>query len=172
MCDNEPVEIVSYDPVWPELFEREKVKLLNVLGESVQIEHIGSTSVVGLCAKPIIDIMIGLRNLSGVWKYIDSIMCLGYTYVPEYEKLMPERRYFRKKGFHIHMVEKESPFWKSHIFFRDFLRKHPETAKEYCELKKKLAKKYRNEREKYTDAKGPFIQNILKNLSGIGGKNK
>ena len=160
------VTIAEYSPVWRELFEREKKLLKTVLGETVgSIEHVGSTSIVGLAAKPIIDIMIGLHDFSVTDKLVPEIETLGYKYVPEYEDVMPHRRYFKKKAgetstHHIHMVEIGSEFWQRHLLFRDFLRANPSVAAEYAALKKKLAKLEWDDKNEYTDAKTAFIKNI------------
>jgi GrpB-like predicted nucleotidyltransferase (UPF0157 family) len=95
------------------------------------------------------------------------LQSIGYIYVPEYEQDMPDRRYFYKgrkveDDFHLHMVEAESPFWKRHFAFRDYMRKHPEDVKEYELLKLILAKKFGEDRNGYTDAKTEFITRIEK----------
>ena len=91
---------------------------------------------------------------------------MEYEYVPEFEDEFPERRYFRKtmngKRIHqIHIVEIGTDFWNRHLAFRDYLRTHPESAKEYSDLKKELAKQFENDREGYTNAKTIFIENVL-----------
>ena len=160
------VTIAEYSPVWRALFEREKRLLAAAIGESVGIiEHIGSTSVVGLAAKTIIDIMIGLRDFSAANKLVPTIEALGYAYVPEYEDVMPERRYFKKRTdgvstHHLHMVELGSEFWQRHLLFRDFLRAHPGVAAEYAALKRRLAQLEWTDKNDYTDAKTAFIRNI------------
>ncbi len=159
---DKPVVIADYDPEWPGTFRNEKKILEETLGENaLAIEHIGSTSVEGLAAKPIIDILIGVKSLDEAQICIDRIVKLGYVYHPEYENELPDRRYFDKPGFHIHMAEKDGNFWKKHVFFRDYLGAHPETKREYEDLKKKLSVEYRNDRGTYTDMKGPFIEGIV-----------
>jgi GrpB-like predicted nucleotidyltransferase (UPF0157 family) len=150
------------------MFDREKTLILNAIGsEAICIEHIGSTAVPGLGAKPIIDIMVGISRLSDAKRCINPLERIGYEYVPEYEDSIPERRYFRKgpnepnKHYHLHMVEYDSEFWKRQLFFRDYLRTHPKAASEYFKLKKQLAVKYHLNREGYTDAKTSFITSIL-----------
>jgi GrpB-like predicted nucleotidyltransferase (UPF0157 family) len=163
-----PVEIVDYDPEWPVLFEKEKNRILSVIGKKViAVEHVGSTSVPGLGAKPIVDIMVGIRRLSDAQDCIKPLESIGYEYVPEYEASIPERRYFHRgphipnKHYHLHMVEHNSDFWTRHLLFRDHLRTHACTASEYCELKKQLAAKHRSNREAYTEAKTSFIESAL-----------
>lgn len=160
------ISIVEYSPVWRELFEKEKCLLEIALDENTGvIEHIGSTSVVGLAAKPIIDIMIGLHDFSLAGHLVSKIEKSGYQYVPEYEDVMPDRRYFKKKiggasTHHIHLVEIGSEFWQRHLLFRDFLRENREVADEYAALKKRLAEIKWSDKNEYTDAKTAFIKNI------------
>ena len=163
-----PIEVFDHDPRWPKMFDREKTLILKALGnKAVGVEHIGSTAVPGLGAKPIIDIMVGVRLLSDAKRCIRPLESIGYEYVPEYEDSIPERRYFRKgpnepnKHYHLHMVEYDGEFWKRYLLFRDYLRKHSKTASEYFRLKKQLAVKYRLNREGYTEAKTSFVTSIV-----------
>lgn len=158
-----PVVIEPYDPAWPFRFEAEAAALRSVLGDAPTIIHIGSTAVEGLAAKPIVDIMIGVRSLDDAAAMIAPIVSLGYEYIPEYEAEMPERRYFKKlrpdgiHTHHIHLVEAGSPFGVRHVYFRDRLRSDRKLAAQYADLKKELAERYRNDRVAYTDAKTNFI---------------
>jgi len=157
--------VVDSDPSWPLLFEEEKVALQRLLPPTVIIEHIGSTAVANLAAKPVIDIMIGVPSLQlADQHYLELIKSLGYTYVPEYEAQTPDRRYFRKKNdgiatHHIHLVEHNGPWWKRHIQFRNYLRAHPRAVQEYGDLKKNLAPKFSDTNE-YAKAKTEFIKKI------------
>jgi GrpB-like predicted nucleotidyltransferase (UPF0157 family) len=163
----EKVIIFPYDPNWKFLFDEEKKMILEVIGAYAEdIRHVGSTSVEGLSAKPIIDIMIGIRTLTEAQNCIMPLSSLGYDYIPEYEKDLPMRRYFRKpsngtRTHHIHMVELNSDFWARHLAFRDYLASHPKERDEYALLKIKLAEKYSTDREAYTDAKSDFINGIV-----------
>jgi GrpB-like predicted nucleotidyltransferase (UPF0157 family) len=159
--------IADYDPTWPTKFEEEKACILTAADDYIEdIQHIGSTSVPGLGAKPIIDIMVGLRELSLVEKCVPPLQTLGYEYMGEYG--IPERHYFRKpdndswteRTHQIHMVVKGSDFWQRHLLFRDYLRLHPEDARQYYLLKKALALKF-DAGEDYTDAKTEFIEAIV-----------
>jgi GrpB-like predicted nucleotidyltransferase (UPF0157 family) len=162
-----PVIMAEYDPRWPALYDAERDRILAVTGNSVlRIEHIGSTAVPGLGSKPIIDIMAAVRRLQDAEGCIPPLQGIGYEYVPEYNELIPERRYFHKgppeaRTFHLHMVELTSEFWERQLLFRDWLRSHPEDAQEYHELKQRLAAQFGNDREGYTEAKGPFIESIV-----------
>jgi GrpB-like predicted nucleotidyltransferase (UPF0157 family)/predicted RNA-binding protein associated with RNAse of E/G family len=134
----------------------------------VAVEHVGSTAVPGLGAKPIIDIMVGTAHLSDAGECIEPLKSIDYEYVPECEASIPERRFFRKgpegapnKHFHLHMVERTSNLWERHLLFRDYLRSHPDVAQQYYQLKKQLAEKYSSNREAYTEAKTEFIESTL-----------
>ncbi len=161
-----PVIIEPYDPAWENAFVQEDKLLRKTIGVHLAaLEHIGSTSVPGLAAKPIIDILAGLNRLEDSSACIPLLVEIGYRYIPEYEDSLPERRYFERMkpdqiGYHLHMVEVTSPFYKRHIAFRDYLRAHPETAAEYADLKIKLAAQFGPDREGYTDAKTAFIQGV------------
>lgn len=162
----EPVALSAYSPMWPAVFEIEKDRLTRILGDTVRIEHIGSTAVPGLGARPIIDIMIGSPGLAIIEERIDDLVADGYRYVPEFEKSIPERRYFTKERghpghFHIHAVVLGSPFWKKQLAFRDALRADPALAAQYWKLKQQLAGKYRNDRAAHADAKSAFIRAAL-----------
>jgi len=162
-----PVIIVEYDPRWPAIYEEERDLILAAVGEwIVAIEHVGSTAVPGLGGKPIIDIMPAVRHLADVEHCIEPLERIGYEYVPEYNEILPERRYFHKgppkaRTFHLHVAERTSEFWERHLLFRDFLRTHPGEAEEYYLLKKELAARFGRDREGYTEAKTPFIEGIV-----------
>jgi GrpB-like predicted nucleotidyltransferase (UPF0157 family) len=161
------IYLAPYSKEWPNEFEKEKALLLREIGTWVQdIQHIGSTAIPGLAAKPVIDIMIGVRSLQEADQYcISRIEKLGYTYIQKYEAEVPQRRYFQKttsdgaRTHQIHLVEIGSDWWERHLLFRDYLRSHPEAAREYEELKKSLAKKHSDTNE-YAAAKTAFIRQI------------
>lgn len=147
------------------MFEREKQILESVLGDFGRVEHIGSTSVVGLAAKPIIDIVVGLRDFSLADELVPSVQKLDYKYVPEYENVMPDRRYFKRVAagtstHHVHMVEIGGASWERYLLFRDFLRANSDAADEYAELKRNLAAVEWRDKNDYTVAKTIFIKNI------------
>jgi len=163
-----PVAIADYDPQWPRLYEEERRRILEVVGDIiVRIEHIGSTAVPNLGAKPTIDLMAAVNRLSAAEKCFEPLQRIGFEYQSGHEASFPERRFFRKgdppkeQHYHLHMVELASDFWKRHLLFRDYLRTHPEVAQEYCEFKKRLASKHGLDREGYTNAKTSFIESIV-----------
>ena len=161
-----PVILENYNPLWPEQFEAEKAQLFSIAGkwQVGAIEHIGSTAVPGIPAKPVIDIMFGVQTLEESKPAIDALSANGYQYWPYKVDLM---HWFCKpddsfRTHHLHLVPFESELWQQRICFRDKLRNSAALAKEYAELKQALAAKYRNDREAYTDKKWPFFQKVLK----------
>jgi GrpB-like predicted nucleotidyltransferase (UPF0157 family) len=161
----EPIRLVTYDPAWPRRFAEERALLEVALDPWLDgpIEHIGSTAVPGLTAKPVIDIMAGVRDLASSLDARDAVAPLGYLYFPYRPDVMhwfckpsPARR-----THHLHLVPANSPLWAERIAFRDCLRSSAVTAAGYAALKTALAARYRLDREAYTDAKGDFIRSVL-----------
>lgn len=166
------IELCEYNPNWQAQFDSLKQQLLLVIGDDYSIEHIGSTSVEGLCAKPTIDILIGIDRITDSELLIPKITQLGYDYIPEYENQMPERRYFQKLHngkhlAHIHLVEKQSLFWKRHLFFRNRLRLDSKYRNQYAILKQALAQKEWQDRNDYAQAKSEFIQKVEEKLDAF-----
>lgn len=179
---SKPIVIADYDPAWPERFRAERDLILRTCDEGafVRIEHVGSTAVPGLAAKPIIDIMPGVRSLDAFASRIPRLASIGYQYVPEFEKPLPElndpgmpfRRYFRKdergaRAFHLHVVEVGSEFWRDHLRFRNGLRYSPADRDAYAALKRRLAADYNarvtpasNINVGYTDLKSEFVEDV------------
>lgn len=162
----EEIKVVSYDPRWPVLFSQEKKFLLKEFPEVIQhIEHFGSTSIPGLSAKPVIDMLIKVSKLALVKKKIvPKLEALGYDYFWRPESDQPPMYAFfikrNKQGVrvgHLHIVEASSRLW-DRLFFRDYLISHPVVAKKYEELKLKLAQQYLHDRVGYTIAKDQFIK--------------
>ena len=157
--------LAAYDPDWPRQFAAEREALRGVAGAAAEIEHIGSTSVPGLAAKPIIDILIGAEDLGQTDCLVPALAGVGYGYVPEYEDELPERRYFEKFRdgrctHHVHMVVTGSDFWVRHLAFRDFLRAHPEVRADYEALKRRLSERDWRDGNEYADAKTEFIRAV------------
>jgi len=162
---------MDYDPQWPILYEKEKALILGAIGRNiVAVEHIGSTAVPGLGAKPIIDIMVAVHHLPDAIECIEPLKKIGHEYSAEQEALIPERRYFRKgpsdisnKHYHLHMVEQTSDFWEKHLLFRNCLRAHTNIAQQYYQLKKESAARHGSNREAYTEPR----QRLLSLLSRV-----
>ena len=163
--EKEPVVVAPYDPRWPLLYDEERVRIVAALGGRIAaVEHVGSTAVPGLGAKPIIDVMVGLRCLADSEGCIPILERLGYEYKGEFG--IPGRLYFRrssegKRTHQVHIVEEGSNFWELLLLFRDYLREHPEEAQEYCNLKERLAARFRSQRAEYTKAKTEFIAGVI-----------
>jgi GrpB-like predicted nucleotidyltransferase (UPF0157 family) len=154
------VELVEYDPSWAQLFEHEREPLSAVFdGRVVAIEHIGSTSVPGLCAKPIIDVLVGLRELELSEEQISAMAALGYEYMGEHG--LPGRLFFRKepRTHHVHVVEYGGEHWQRQLTFRDALRNDAEERRRYEAFKRRLAAEGHS-REAYTELKTPFIREV------------
>ena len=165
-----PVVIVDYDPRWPLLFEEEKKLILETARHKVlAVEHIGSTAVRGLAAKPIIDMMAGVHGSSDADECLSLLARVGYDHVtPEPDN--QEWFYCLGKGphsvgYHLHLIRYRSNHWNKHLLFRDYLRKHQDIAKQYEELKKRMAEKLGSEREAYTESKTSFIESVLAQAS-------
>jgi GrpB-like predicted nucleotidyltransferase (UPF0157 family) len=167
MTGRPSVRIADYDSRWSSMFEEARAEILAACGPSlVAVEHIGSTSVRGLGAKPIIDIMAAVGRLDDARQLIEPLAALGYEYVPEHEASLPDRRFFRRglRGagtHHLHVVELGSREWRQHLLFRDYLRAHPDTAAGYERLKRELAATHATDRGAYTAAKTPFIESVV-----------
>jgi GrpB-like predicted nucleotidyltransferase (UPF0157 family) len=158
------VRLFDYDVQWPLIFEKERRRIEQAIGDIIlSLHHVGSTSVPGLCAKPIIDILIGLETFECGFQCVMPLEQLGYTF--RGENGIPGRHYFRKgdpRTFHVHMFEKNSSQWHDHILFADYLRKNPERKQQYAELKRALAQAYPKNRVKYTNSKSEFIQETIR----------
>lgn len=168
----EPIVIVDDDPLWPHKFERARFSGA-LPGLAVSIEHIGSTAVPGLSAKPIIDILAGVHSRNEFNECTRILKSIGYMYEPYPQ--FPERRFFRDGTIgagphHLHLTEVASDFWRDKVTFRDWLRTHPEDAHEYLVLKQDLARTFGADREKYeryTEGKSEFISSVLANAREI-----
>lgn len=163
-CEAE-ISIVPYDCSWPARFVAEHEALSRAIGDylSGTIEHIGSTAVPGLAAKPVIDIMAGVVSLVASRPAISILDGLDYCYFP----YRPDEMHWfckpspQSRTHHLHLVPFGSHIWNERIAFRDYLREHSAAAADYARLKEQLAEQYRFDRESYTDAKAPFVRSIV-----------
>jgi GrpB-like predicted nucleotidyltransferase (UPF0157 family) len=159
-----PVEIVAYDPSWPARFAELGRELRAGLGEvALRIDHIGSTAVPGLAAKPVIDIQISVADLEPLATYRQSLERLGYVY--RADNLERTKRYFReppgRRRTHVHVRRAGSFSEQWALLFRDYLRAHREVAAEYEAVKRRLALRFRDDRHGYTNAKVPFLWEVI-----------
>ncbi len=163
----EPVVLSSPDPAWPENFARERQRLFEALpGRIIAIEHFGSTSVQGLLAKPVIDMLAGLPDLDDAASLIVPLDHLGYHYPIEFNATLPDRRWFMRqlegrRTHHLHLVTYGDACWMRSLRFRDVLRSDPQIAACYAQHKRELAVAHASDRERYTAAKGDFIAHVL-----------
>ena len=164
------VELSPYTAEWRRLFEEEKALLQAAVGQHVlDIQHVGSTAVPGMIAKPIIDIGIAVASFEEARVCIPPIEHLGYKYRGEHG--MPHRHYFVKgnpRTRHLHMHERDSPEWKNHVLFRDYLIEHREVAEAYAALKTGLAQRYSTDRQAYLHGKASFIERVLETARSAG----
>ena len=161
-----PVVIEEYDPTWPAKFEAECDLIAPALEPWLvgPLEHIGSTAVIDLAAKPVIDIMGAVRDLDSSRPAIDALRPHSYCYFPYKADVM---HWFCKpsdfeRTHHLHLVPFDSELWCERLAFRDTLRRDEVIRRAYSELKAKLAMQFRDDREVYTNAKTDFIQSVLR----------
>ena len=157
------VVLKPYDPRWARLFEQEERLIRTGLGPlAVDVQHVGSTSVPGLAAKPILDIAVGVHHLGDALRCKVPLERLGYEHAPWAG--LDENVVFgkgRPRTHLVHVVEYAGEGWRAYIQFRDALRGSPELRREYEALKQDLAARYPEARSAYTEAKGAFIQTVL-----------
>lgn len=173
-CVSEDVEIRPYDPAWPELFQREASHLRSCIPANLirRVEHFGSTAVPGLAAKPVIDLLVEVRSLRAAREEISPVLrAQGYEYfwrpsfgddVPPWYAFFIRRNERGLRTHHIHMVTRRAAFQEhwDRLLFRDYLIAHPLAAREYEELKIRLAAAYPDDRVGYTEGKTAFINRI------------
>lgn len=171
MMMNPEIFLSEPNPEWQSQFSYEKKRIINAIGkEIIGIEHIGSTSIPGLMAKPIIDLMVGIKDLDDVAKLIAPLARIEFEYVPKLELV---GRYFFRKGewgkgtAHLHICEINGVEWTEKLLFRDYLRLHPTVASEYASLKEELAARYAFDRSTYTLKKEPFIKEIIEKAKNV-----
>jgi GrpB-like predicted nucleotidyltransferase (UPF0157 family) len=158
------VHLVPYDSTWPLEFAAEAERIERACsGLPMKLEHIGSTAVPGLAAKPVIDILAGRPGSVAGKAYVAAFRQLGYEHKGSFG--VPGRNYFRRgtpRSHHVHLVSWSGELWRDHLLFRDYLRAHPAVAREYETIKRELAIMYVQDKERYTDAKGPFVRSIVR----------
>jgi putative glutamine amidotransferase len=156
--------IEEYDPAWPSRFEAEAGRVRAALGDQVvRIDHVGSTSVSGLGAKPVIDIQVSVRSMRPREAYRGRLEELGYRW--RIDPWMVDHEFFSldergERAFHVHVCLHGSAWERRHLAFRDWLRDHPEDAAAYERLKRKLAERHPRDTYSYADAKGDFVREI------------
>jgi GrpB-like predicted nucleotidyltransferase (UPF0157 family) len=161
------IVVADYDPAWPAMFEQERARLSAALGPLVvAIEHVGSTAVPGLPAKPIIDLLVGVRSLDAAPRCIEQLTAIGYTFMPEYRAFLPDQLFFRKGvpgpwTYHVHLMQPLGPGWERRLVFRDYLRARPDVAAAYTQLKRSLAARFKDDIAAYRSGKDAFVADVM-----------
>ena len=161
------VHLSDYQDTWPSQYAQVAAELRSAITHpGIVVEHIGSTAVPGLCAKPVLDVLLGGAALDEVQSSVAALASLGFVYRPEYELQIPDRRYFvRAEGVtprvHLHAVVLGGTLWRQHLEFRDALRGNENITQAYAGLKRHLAVLHASDKAAYTEAKAPFIKRVL-----------
>jgi GrpB-like predicted nucleotidyltransferase (UPF0157 family) len=156
------IEVVPHEPEWSDVFREEAKELMAIFGdEMVAIHHIGSTAIPGICAKPIIDVLVEVQNIEKIDAF-DRVMA-EHGYLPKGDFGIPGRRFFIKgteerRTHHIHVFQTGDPEFERHLAFRDYLRAHPEEAQAYGRLKQALARRFPYDIEGYMAGKNNLIK--------------
>lgn len=168
---SEEVRLTAHDSQWAVRFVTERDRLMALLpGRFAAIEHIGSTGIARLAAKPIIDILAGVSAISEADALLQPLCANGYETSAEFNATLPDRRWLMRhacgrRTHHLHLVVFGGEPWVQHLQFRDLLRADAAIAARYERLKQELAEQYRHDREAYTHAKAAFINEILANVA-------
>lgn len=167
-ADSRSVRVVPYDPSWPAAFESVRSELADVVPEALSIDHVGSTSVPGLAAKPTVDVLLVVDDLAVVLARLDELAGIGFEHRPG--SFAPGRRhlFYRRvvdgePTHHLHVLPETSPEPDEYRLFRDFLRADPEAAARYAAAKLDLADRFGDERARYVHAKEPVVEELLAN---------
>ncbi|MEF8832387.1 MAG: GrpB family protein [Candidatus Thermoplasmatota archaeon] len=171
------IKLVEYDPTWAEDFQRLKGTYMDSLGDLlIGVEHVGSTAVPGLCAKPNLDIDLVIEDYSSFQKIIYALAELGYEYQSDFgiegresfrrkdEKVPWDGSNSREHPHNLYVCPQDSRELKRHLAFRDHLRENEDCLKRYGDLKRRLARKYSDDREAYTEGKTKFIERVLEEI--------
>ncbi|HSL23884.1 MAG TPA: GrpB family protein [Vicinamibacterales bacterium] len=162
------VRVVEYDARWPGLFTAEQQRIREACGAlAVQLEHVGGTSIPGMCAKPVLDIAAGRPAGTSALDYVAPLARAGYEH--RGERGVPGREFFRRgtpRAYHVHLVVEGGPLWRDYLAFRDYLRSHPGAAQQFADRKRALAARFGQDREAYIEAKSPYVLEILHLASG------
>ena len=159
------VELVPFQHGWAQLFEEEAARLRQLLGSRIkQIEHVGSTAILGLESKPIIDMMVAVPSMAVGDSLISLLEGNGYEYRPEdswSERVFLANGPRSRRTHHLSLTTTDSEYWRDHLLFRDYLRKTPRQMEAYALLKKELAERFAVDRRAYTEGKYAFVQQVL-----------
>lgn len=159
------VKLFPYDATWKTEYEKEEKILRQILKDyAIDIQHVGSTSIPNLSAKPIIDIAVAVKDKETLKKLLLLMQKNGYDMLDNLEtkgEILARKGTTECRTHYIHMEVLNSEYWNNHILFRDYLLKHKEFVKKYENLKQDLAETFKDDRKEYTNAKNEFIQNVI-----------
>ena len=164
---NEPVSLADYDPAWLARFDAERSRLCErFAAELLDVQHIGSTAIPDMPAKPIIDVMAGVASMAVADALFEPLLDDGYVTSFEFNAGLSDRRWFMRhtnghRTHHLHVVVHEGELWRQRLAFRDALRSNAALAARYATLKRELASRHQADREAYTQAKGEFVRSII-----------
>ncbi len=165
---DQPVEIVEYDPVWQARFYEQQARLSALLRPwlAAPVEHIGSTAVKGLAAKPVVDVLAPVRNLDASAAAVPLLGAEGWWFWPD-DPYRSYRLWFLRprpeaRTHHLHLIGHEDPHARALIAFRNALRSDPTLRRQYAALKMRLSHEHRENRNAYTNAKAEFVQQVLR----------
>ncbi len=169
---HEEVALQAHDPIWSQRFIIESERLHALLPDTfIDIQHIGSTAVPGLLAKPIVDLIAGVEYMEKARSLSDTLCANAYSTSAQFNQSLTDRQWFMRwnaqghRTHHLHIVVHGGQAWQTHLQFRDILRAQPVLAARYQALKIDLAKKYTQDREAYTDAKAAYIKSVLQSAA-------
>jgi GrpB-like predicted nucleotidyltransferase (UPF0157 family) len=160
------VKLVNHDKKWSSLFEKEKKRLLQGLKESeIKIEHVGSTAIAGIKAKPVIDIAYGVASMKDYKKHMRALEKAGYVWRPGLgrvdQHLVFAKGNDKTRTHYLHLMKKGGKAWNYHVFFRDYMRTHKQAAKKYEQIKMKSMSNFSKNRKLYQKQKNSFIERLI-----------
>ena len=163
---HEDVALHAYDPQWPALFAAERDRLLGLFPQFVAVEHIGSTAIECLSAKPISDLMAGMASMEVALLLAEPLCQSGYITSVDFNASLTDRQWFMRwagghRTHHLHVVVHEGAVWHERLKFRDALRANAKLAAQYLQLKQRIASEHAQDREAYTAAKTVFVQSFV-----------
>jgi GrpB-like predicted nucleotidyltransferase (UPF0157 family) len=157
------VRLVEYNVRWPALFAAERHRILAECAPlALRLEHIGGTSIPGMCAKPVLDIAAGRPRDVAIRRCVAALEQAGYEH--RGERGVPGREFFRRglpRAYHVHLVEDGGALWRDYVAFRDYFRTHAEAARQFADVKRVLAARFSHDRQAYMLAKSPHVQGVL-----------
>lgn len=163
----EPIRLVPHQAAWSQSFATERDRLLALFPHDLRaVEHIGSTAIPGMPAKPIVDLLAGVDSMAVADALFDQVLAHGYATSRAFNEMLADRRWFMRsvngrRTHHLHIVVLDSPTWHKHLLFRDRLRANASLAQSYANLKVDLAARFEHDREAYTDGKSEFVASVL-----------